>query len=75
MGKDGAKCSLYILPFSSHLSISLAKAQADLFGSAQDMGGEMAPLEPKQSIAGMLTTLESAEAGSFMGWDGKVLPW
>lgn len=35
----------------------------------------MAPLEPEQIIAGMLTTLESAQTGSFMGWDGKVTPW
>ncbi|ORY57995.1 hypothetical protein BCR35DRAFT_335234 [Leucosporidium creatinivorum] len=40
-----------------------------------DMGGEFAPLEPAQSIAGMLSTLESAHTGSFMGWDGKVTPW
>lgn len=35
----------------------------------------MAPLEPEESIAGMLGTLEEAKTGSFMSWDGKVMPW
>lgn len=43
-----------------------------------DMGGETAPVEVKDSIAGMLRVLESItpeEKGLLIDFEGKQLPW
>ena len=43
-----------------------------------DMGGAAAPLEPPESIAGMLKVLDDAtptDSGHFFGHDGKIVPW
>ncbi|GAA5816971.1 hypothetical protein MFLAVUS_010506 [Mucor flavus] len=43
-----------------------------------DMGGESAPVEPKDSIAGMVKVLQGATAeqsGSLIDFEGKQLPW
>lgn len=43
-----------------------------------DMGTREAPLTTEQSIGGMLKifhSLKPEQHGSFVQWDGKVLPW
>ncbi len=43
-----------------------------------DMGGKGAPLEPRDSIAGMrrvIARLGKAESGAFYGYDGNPIPW
>lgn len=43
-----------------------------------DMGGGEAPLDPRDSIAGLLGVLERLQpsaSGSFIGWDGEPRPW
>ncbi|GAB5586684.1 hypothetical protein Unana1_01584 [Umbelopsis nana] len=43
-----------------------------------DMGGKAAPLQPHQSISGMLSVFDEATAkdtGSFKDYTGKTLPW
>jgi NAD(P)-dependent dehydrogenase (short-subunit alcohol dehydrogenase family) len=43
-----------------------------------DMGGDSAPVEIKDSIAGQLAKLESVTAkdnGGFFDFEGKTLPW
>jgi NAD(P)-dependent dehydrogenase (short-subunit alcohol dehydrogenase family) len=45
---------------------------------ATDMGGPSAPLEPPESVKGMLTVLDAltpAQSGSFLDHAGAVLPW
>ncbi|TZF90232.1 SDR family oxidoreductase [Cognatilysobacter lacus] len=45
---------------------------------ATDMGGEQAPLAPAQSVEGLLKVLDGvgmSQSGSFLDWQGKVLPW
>lgn len=47
----------------------------------QDMGGDEAPLEPKESIAGMLKVLDDDSksgidaTGSFFDWNGTPMGW
>jgi len=40
-----------------------------------DMGRPEAPLEPEESIAGMLREFEVAPSGAFAGWDGVGKAW
>ena len=43
-----------------------------------DMGGESAPLDVTSSVRGLaevMTTLTPARSGSFLAWDGEVIPW
>ncbi|KAI8355576.1 4-dihydrotrisporin dehydrogenase [Blakeslea trispora] len=43
-----------------------------------DMGGESAPVEPKDSVAGQLAKLESATSqdnGGYFDFEGNTLPW
>ncbi|CAM0141416.1 hypothetical protein VKS41_003875 [Umbelopsis sp. WA50703] len=43
-----------------------------------DMGGNSAPLQPKESIAGMLSVFDKASpkiTGKFLDYQGKELPW
>lgn len=43
-----------------------------------DMGGESAPVEPKDSIAGMVKVLQGVtteQSGSLIDFEGKQLPW
>jgi NAD(P)-dependent dehydrogenase (short-subunit alcohol dehydrogenase family) len=45
---------------------------------ATDMGGAQAPLEPAQSVAGLLQVIDGlgiADSGTFRDWQGQVLPW
>jgi NAD(P)-dependent dehydrogenase (short-subunit alcohol dehydrogenase family) len=45
---------------------------------ATDMGGASAPLEPAESVKGMLNVLDAltpAQSGSFLDHAGAVLPW
>ncbi|HEV8624043.1 MAG TPA: SDR family oxidoreductase [Acidimicrobiia bacterium] len=45
---------------------------------ATDMGGPSAPLEPPESVKGMLNVLDAltpAQSGSFLDHAGAVLPW
>ncbi|HEX5323326.1 MAG TPA: SDR family oxidoreductase [Capsulimonadaceae bacterium] len=48
-------------------------------GSVQtDMGGPTAPLTPHESVAGMISVIESltlAQSGSFISWQGRTMPW
>ena len=42
------------------------------------MGGNSAPLEPEQSVAGMRKVIEGLgpeQSGSFFGYDGSTIPW
>jgi NAD(P)-dependent dehydrogenase (short-subunit alcohol dehydrogenase family) len=42
------------------------------------MGGASAPLEPKESVAGMrrvIESLESEQSGRFFSYDGSEIPW
>jgi NAD(P)-dependent dehydrogenase (short-subunit alcohol dehydrogenase family) len=43
-----------------------------------DMGGRGAPLEPAESVRGMLAVIDGlkpADSGHFFQWDGQELPW
>ncbi|GAB1594848.1 SDR family oxidoreductase [Lysobacter claricitrinus] len=43
-----------------------------------DMGGEQAPVQPADSVRGLLQVidrLDIAKSGSFVDWQGKSLPW
>lgn len=43
-----------------------------------DMGGQAAPLEPEDSVKGMLEVidrLKPADTGTFFNYDGSTLPW
>jgi len=43
-----------------------------------DMGGGEAPLDPKDTVAGMVTVLErlgQRDSGRFIGYDGESRPW
>jgi NAD(P)-dependent dehydrogenase (short-subunit alcohol dehydrogenase family) len=43
-----------------------------------DMGGGEAPLDPRDTVAGMVKLLERlqpSQAGTFVGWDGEARPW
>jgi NAD(P)-dependent dehydrogenase (short-subunit alcohol dehydrogenase family) len=43
-----------------------------------DMGGKSAPLGPEESVAGLrrvIASLEAADSGGFIGYDGKPIPW
>lgn len=43
-----------------------------------DMGGEQAPLQPADSVRGLLQVIDRVsmqESGSFLDWQGKPLPW
>ena len=40
-----------------------------------DMGRPEAPLEPQDSVAGMLREFEVAESRAFAGWDGVGKAW
>lgn len=43
-----------------------------------DMGGERAPVAPADSVAGLLRVIDAldlARSGSFLDWQGEVLPW
>ncbi len=43
-----------------------------------DMGGEGAPLSPRQSVEGIrkvLSALKPRDSGAFINWDGKRAPW
>jgi NAD(P)-dependent dehydrogenase (short-subunit alcohol dehydrogenase family) len=43
-----------------------------------DMGGSAAPLDPRDTVRGMIALLERlgpADSGTFVGWDGKPRPW
>jgi NAD(P)-dependent dehydrogenase (short-subunit alcohol dehydrogenase family) len=45
---------------------------------ATDMGGPSAPLEPPESVKGMLNVLDAltpAQSGSFLDHAGAVMPW
>jgi NAD(P)-dependent dehydrogenase (short-subunit alcohol dehydrogenase family) len=45
---------------------------------ATDMGGAQAPLEPAKSVAGLLSVIDRlaiGDSGSFLDWQGDVLPW
>ena len=45
---------------------------------ATDMGGAQAPLEPAKSVAGLLRVidgLKTGDSGTFLDWQGEVLPW
>jgi NAD(P)-dependent dehydrogenase (short-subunit alcohol dehydrogenase family) len=43
-----------------------------------DMGGQSAPLGPEESVAGLrrvIASLEEADSGGFVRYDGKPIPW
>lgn len=43
-----------------------------------DMGGEQAPLQPPQSVQGLLRViagLRPEDSGRFLDWQGETLPW
>jgi len=43
-----------------------------------DMGGEQAPLDPQDTVKGMVALLEglkAADSGKFLGYDGQIRPW
>lgn len=43
-----------------------------------DMGGERAPVAPADSVAGLLRVIDALDltrSGSFLDWQGEVLPW
>jgi len=43
-----------------------------------DMGGEQAPLDPKDTVEGMVALLEGvkpADSGKFLGYDGQTRAW
>ena len=43
-----------------------------------DMGGSSAPLEIEESVRGMITqirNLDMSTTGSFVEWNGAVIPW
>jgi NAD(P)-dependent dehydrogenase (short-subunit alcohol dehydrogenase family) len=43
-----------------------------------DMGGEQAPLDPKETVGGMvalLDRLKAADSGKFLGYDGQTRAW
>jgi len=43
-----------------------------------EMGGEQAPLEPSQAVAGLLRVIDQAgpdSSGTFLDWQGEPLPW
>ena len=43
-----------------------------------DMGGEQAPVQPADSVAGLLRVIDGldlAQSGSFLDWQGQPLPW
>uniref|UniRef100_A0A3Q3A7S6 Uncharacterized protein n=1 Tax=Kryptolebias marmoratus TaxID=37003 RepID=A0A3Q3A7S6_KRYMA len=43
-----------------------------------DMGGEMAPLTPEDSVVGMLgvmSTLSRKHTGTLLDWEGNTIPW
>ncbi len=45
---------------------------------ATDMGTARAPLEPAESVAGMLRVIDAStleDAGTFRDWQGHTLPW
>jgi NAD(P)-dependent dehydrogenase (short-subunit alcohol dehydrogenase family) len=45
---------------------------------ATDMGGASAPLEPAESVRGMLNVVDGltpAQSGSFLDHTGVTLPW
>lgn len=42
------------------------------------MGGEEGPLEPEESIAGIIkiiTNATSADSGKFLRYNGEEIPW
>jgi NAD(P)-dependent dehydrogenase (short-subunit alcohol dehydrogenase family) len=43
-----------------------------------DMGGKSAPLAPEESVGGLrrvIASLEEADSGGFIGYDGQAIPW
>lgn len=43
-----------------------------------DQGGPNAPLTPEESVTGVLNILDNLDAsqsGSFLQYDGKIIPW
>jgi len=43
-----------------------------------DMGGEQAPLDPRDTVKGMVALLgglKAADSGKFLGYDGHIRPW
>ena len=43
-----------------------------------EMGGEQAPLEPPQAVAGLLRVIDQAgpdASGTFLDWQGEPMPW
>ncbi|XP_069822020.1 C-signal-like [Dendropsophus ebraccatus] len=43
-----------------------------------DMGGDQAPLTTEASVGGMMkiiSTITEKQSGTFVDWEGKVLPW
>jgi NAD(P)-dependent dehydrogenase (short-subunit alcohol dehydrogenase family) len=43
-----------------------------------DMGGAEAPLDPAETVAGMIALLERVgpgDSGKFIGYDGQPRPW
>lgn len=43
-----------------------------------DMGGEQAPLQPTQSVSGLLRVIDGlkrGDTGRFLDWQGEALPW
>jgi len=43
-----------------------------------DMGGDRAPLTPRDSVAGLLRVIDGLQAGDsgrFLDWQGQILPW
>jgi NAD(P)-dependent dehydrogenase (short-subunit alcohol dehydrogenase family) len=43
-----------------------------------DMGGSRAPLDPKDTVRGMVTVMERLgrdDSGKFLGYDGEIRPW
>ena len=43
-----------------------------------DMGGEQAPLQPAQSVEGLLRVIDGlrrTDTGRFLDWQGEALPW
>jgi hypothetical protein len=42
------------------------------------MGGSRAPLDPKDTVRGMVTVMERLgrdDSGKFLGYDGEIRPW
>jgi hypothetical protein len=42
------------------------------------MGGRAAPLDPRDTVRGMIALLEKVgpdDSGTFIGWDGTPRPW